>query len=78
MLLQLHRHLGGKALSLNIRETFKTEREEKLTGEDEVRLAESVVAPRFPKARPTFLIEKREPDRVRVERIQRLDFEKPA
>ena len=41
MLLQIHRHLGGKALSFNIRETFKTEREEKLKGEDEVRLAET-------------------------------------
>jgi hypothetical protein len=25
MLLQIHRHLGGKALSFNIRETFKAE-----------------------------------------------------
>jgi hypothetical protein len=41
MRLQIHRHLGGKALSFNIRETFKTEREEKLKGEDEVRLAET-------------------------------------
>ena len=55
MRLQIHRHLGGKALSFNIRETFKTEREEKLKGEDEVRLAESLVAPRLPMARPTFL-----------------------
>jgi hypothetical protein len=78
MLLQIQGHLGGKALSLNVRETFKTEREEKLTVEAEVRLAESVVAPRLPKARPTFLIEKREPGLVRVERIERLDFEKPA
>jgi hypothetical protein len=78
VLLQIHRHLGGKALSLNLREAFETEREEELTVEAEVRLAESVVAPRLPKARPTFLIEKREPDLVRVERIQRLDFEKPA
>jgi hypothetical protein len=78
MLLQIHRHLGGKALSFNIRETLKTEREEKLTAEDEVRLAESVVAPRLPKARPPVLIEKREPDLVRVERIERLDFEKTA
>jgi hypothetical protein len=78
MLLQIHRHLGGKALSLNIRETFKTEREEKLTAEDEVRLGESVVAPRLPKARPTFLVEERKPDLVRVKRIERLDFEKPA
>ena len=59
MLLQIHRHLGGKALSFNIRETFNAERKEKLTREDEVRLAESVVAPRLPKARPTLLIEKR-------------------
>ena len=50
---------GGNALSFNIRETFNAERKEKLTREDEVRLAESVVAPRLPKARPTFLIEKR-------------------
>ena len=78
MLLQIHRHLGGKALSLNIRETLKTEREEKLTAEDEVRLAECVVAPRLPKARPPVLIEKREPDLERVERIERLDFEKTA
>jgi hypothetical protein len=78
MLLQIYRHLGDKGLSFNIRETFKAERKEKLTGEDEVRLAESVVAPRLPKARPTFLIEKCEPDLVRVERVERLDFEKPA
>jgi hypothetical protein len=43
MLLQIHRHLGGKAL-----------------------------------ARPTFLVEKREPDLVRVERLEGLDFEEPA
>jgi len=78
MLLQIHRHLGGKALSFNIRETFKAERKEKLTSDDEIRLAESVVAPRLSKARPTVLIEKREPDFVRVERVERLDFEKPA
>jgi hypothetical protein len=78
MLLQIHRHLGGKALSLNIREALKTEREEKLPVEAEVRLAESVVPPRLPKARPTFLIEEREPDLVRVERVERLDFEKSA
>ena len=78
MLLQIHRHLGGNALSFNIRETFNAERKEKLTREDEVRLAERVVAPRLPKARPTFLIEKREPDLVRVERVERFDFEKPA
>jgi hypothetical protein len=59
MLLQIHRHLGGKALSLSIREALKAERAEKLPVEAEVRLAERVVAPRFPKARPTFLIEKR-------------------
>jgi len=78
MLLQIHRHLGGQALSFNIRKAFKTEREEKLAGEDEVRLAESIVAPRLPKARPTLLIEKRKPDLLRVERIERLDFEKSA
>ena len=78
MRLQIHRHLGGKALSLNVREAFKTEREEKLTVEAEVGLAESVVAPRLPMARPTFLVEEREPDLVRVERIERLDFEKAA
>jgi hypothetical protein len=78
MLLKIHRHLGGKALSFNIREAFKTEREQKLTGEGEVRLAESVVAPRLLQARPTVLIEKREPDLVRVERIERLDLEKTA
>ena len=78
MLLQIHRHLGGKALSFNIRETFKAERKEKLTREDEVRLAESVVAPRLLKARPTFLVEKREPELVRVEGVKGLDFEKPA
>jgi hypothetical protein len=78
MLLQIYCHLGGKALSLNIREAFKTEREEKLTVEAEVRLAERVVAPGLPKARPTFLVEEREPDLVRVERIERLNFKKPA
>jgi hypothetical protein len=78
MLLQIHRHLGGKTLGLNIRETFKTEREEKLTVKTKVGLAESVVAPRFPEARPTLLVEKGEPDLVRVERIERLDFEEPA
>ena len=78
MLLQIHCHLGGKAVSFNIRETFKAERKEKLTGEDEIRLAEGVVAPRLPKARPTVLIEKREPDLVRVEHMERLDFEKTA
>jgi hypothetical protein len=59
VLLQIHRHLGGKALSLSIREALKAERAEKLPVEAEVRLAERVVAPRPPKARPTFLIEKR-------------------
>src|SRR5215203_829082 len=50
---------------------FKTERQEKLTGEDEVRLAESVFAPGLPKAWPTFLIEKSELDHlVRVERSE--------
>jgi hypothetical protein len=78
MFLQIHCHLGGKALSLNIRETFKTEREEKLPAEVKVRLAEGIVGPGLPKTRPTFLIEKREPDLLRVERIERLDFEKPA
>jgi hypothetical protein len=57
MVLQIQCHLGGKALSLNIREPFKTEREQKLSVEGEVRLAESVVSPRLPKARPAFLIE---------------------
>jgi hypothetical protein len=78
MLLQIHHHLGGKALSLSIRETFKKEREEKLPMEVEVRLVDSILSPRLPMPRPTFLIEKREPDLVRVERIEGLDFEKTA
>ena len=78
MLLEIQCHLGGKALSLNIREAFETERKEKLSVDDEIRLFESIVSPGLPQARPAFVIEKREPDLVRVERIERLDFEKPA
>jgi hypothetical protein len=78
MLLQIRRHLRCKALSLKVWEAFETERQEELSIEAEVRLAEGIVSPGLPNARPTFLIEKREPDLVRVERVERLDFEKPA
>lgn len=75
-LLQIQRHLRCEALGLNIRKAFETEREEKLTNKHEVRLIESVVGPRLPKPGPAFLVEEREPDLVRVERIERLDFKK--
>jgi hypothetical protein len=78
MLPKIHRHLGSEALSLSVREALETKRQEELSIEAEVRLAEGIVSPGFPKARPTFLIEKREPDLVGVERVERLNFEKPA
>jgi hypothetical protein len=78
MLPKVPRHLGSEALSLNVREALETERQEELSIEAEVRLAEGIVSPGLPKARPTLLIEKREPDLVGVERVERLDFEKPA
>jgi hypothetical protein len=78
MLPKVPRHLGSEALSLNVREALETERQEQLSVEAEARLAESIVSPGLPKARPTFLVEKREPDLVGVERVERLNFEKPA
>jgi hypothetical protein len=55
MLLQIRRHLRCKPLSLKVWEAFETERQEELSIEAEVRLAEGIVSPGLPKARPTFL-----------------------
>jgi hypothetical protein len=69
---------GQRGAQPQRREALEAERQEDLSIEAEVRLAEGIVSPGLPKARPTLLIEKREPDLLRVERVERLDLEKPA
>jgi hypothetical protein len=72
---QVGLHLISEPFGLNLREPLEAQASENVPVRVEVRLPHRVLSPRNAMSRPSFLVEKGQPDLTRVERLEGFDFE---
>lgn len=72
---QIGLHLVSEPLRLDYGEPLKAQASKNVSSSIEIGLCHRILPPRNAMSRPTFLIEKREPDLTRIERLEGFDFE---
>jgi hypothetical protein len=72
---QVGLHLVSEAFGLYYRESLKAQASKNVSSRVEIGLRHRVLSPRNAMSRPTFLIEERQPDLMRVEGLESFDLE---